>query len=433
MEASWTVPRVEELAPDPRAAKAAHALASPRRWAGLGRGDEAIWGCCAGSGASRYQTAADLDGPAFRCSCPSRKLPCKHALGLLLSFAQEPARLPPGAPPAWVAEWLGRRRQRARSAPAARSGPADPAASARRAADRAARIGAGLAELERWLRDLVRQGFAAAQAQPYGYWDTMAARMVDAQAAGVAGRVRRMAGLVAGGEGWPGRLLEQAGLLHLVTSAWPRIQALPPALQADLRAQVGRAHSSEEVLATGAVRDHWYVLGRWTSREDPLWARRTWLWALGGGQPALILEFAPAGRPFATDLVPGTCVDAGLAFHPGGAPLRALVAEPGPARPGGRLPGFASVGDALGAHARAIARSPWVERFPFPLAAVTPCRRGGAWLVRDAGGALLPLRDAAGWRLAALSGGWPIGVFGEWEDGRLRPLSAFADDRLVPL
>ena len=46
-----------------------------------------LWGLCAGSGKNPYQTIVDLSGPAYKCSCPSRKFPCKHALGLLLNWA----------------------------------------------------------------------------------------------------------------------------------------------------------------------------------------------------------------------------------------------------------------------------------------------------------------------------------------------------------
>ncbi|WP_420894866.1 SWIM zinc finger family protein, partial [Streptomyces noursei] len=57
---------------------------------------------CEGGDGTRYGTVVDLDGPAFQCSCPSRKFPCKHTLGLLLRWAGdeagEPAR--PGGGPA---------------------------------------------------------------------------------------------------------------------------------------------------------------------------------------------------------------------------------------------------------------------------------------------------------------------------------------------
>jgi hypothetical protein len=38
-----------------------------------------------------------------------------------------------------------------------------------------------------------------------------------------------------------------------------------------------------------------------------------------------------------------------------------------------------------------------------------------------------------GWRLAALAGGRPVAVFGEWLREAIRPVSVFAEGRLVPL
>jgi hypothetical protein len=49
-----------------------------------------IFGECAGSGKSPYYCSADYIEPAtpvFRCSCPSRQIPCKHVLGLMYAFA----------------------------------------------------------------------------------------------------------------------------------------------------------------------------------------------------------------------------------------------------------------------------------------------------------------------------------------------------------
>jgi hypothetical protein len=49
-----------------------------------------IWGECAGSGANPYFCSADYtdeNKPVFRCNCPSRQFPCKHAIGLLYAYA----------------------------------------------------------------------------------------------------------------------------------------------------------------------------------------------------------------------------------------------------------------------------------------------------------------------------------------------------------
>lgn len=48
-----------------------------------------LFGECKGSGSSNYITSADFikpDSPVFRCSCPSRQFPCKHAIGLLFAY-----------------------------------------------------------------------------------------------------------------------------------------------------------------------------------------------------------------------------------------------------------------------------------------------------------------------------------------------------------
>ena len=108
-----TLEEVTALAPDDASAKAARGLLSPARWPLLGASAQAAWGECQGSGSRPYQTQVDLSGPAFRCSCPSRKFPCKHGLALLMLRAQDASRFADGEPPAWVAEWLASRGEKA--------------------------------------------------------------------------------------------------------------------------------------------------------------------------------------------------------------------------------------------------------------------------------------------------------------------------------
>ncbi len=116
-----------------------------------------------GSGAKPYRTYIDLSGPAYRCTCPSRKFPCKHVLGLLLLWSDGTVPAAAGLPDR-VAEWIeGRHQREARSTArrergAAGEAPSDPEAARRRAEQRERRVAAGLDELDRWLRDQVRHG-----------------------------------------------------------------------------------------------------------------------------------------------------------------------------------------------------------------------------------------------------------------------------------
>ena len=76
------------LAPDAAVAHAARGLAVPTTWSNLGSDDVGVWGLYRGTSAEPYEVMVDRAGPAWRCSCPSRKVPCKHTLGLLLLWAE---------------------------------------------------------------------------------------------------------------------------------------------------------------------------------------------------------------------------------------------------------------------------------------------------------------------------------------------------------
>jgi hypothetical protein len=134
----WTSDQAVSLAPDASALKAAQGLASPRKWPSLGHDDDCVWGLAQGSGKEPYQVAVELAGPAFKCSCPSRKFPCKHGLGLLLLWAGQPDAAGVSGRPPWVAEWAAKRNERvakqeAKAAqPETAPAPADPAAQAKR-------------------------------------------------------------------------------------------------------------------------------------------------------------------------------------------------------------------------------------------------------------------------------------------------------------
>jgi hypothetical protein len=222
-------------------------------------------------------------------------------------------------------------------------------------------------ELRRWLEDLVRQGLAASQQQTYGYWDRVAARMVDAQAPGAASRVRTLSHLPSMPDpSWARRMLEELGLLYLLVEAYGRLDELPEAVRADVTAQLGWPVAQEEVLRGPRTRGRWTVTGRVVEERESLTTQRTWL-AGDDGTPALVLSFAPPGGMLDTSLVPGTVVDAELAFYPSAAPLRALVAERHGEEPAREAVGAASIDEAFGRRAAALAANPWLDRWPMAL------------------------------------------------------------------
>jgi hypothetical protein len=411
---------------------AARPLARPERWLSLSQGDNLVWGEIQGT--ARYRVAAalaDPDGPGFSCTCPSQRKPCKHALALALAHVERPEAFAPAAPPEWVTAWA-EARARARRRP--RGEVADPEAQARRAAEREARVLAGLDELERWLSDLVRNGLAGVERKPYAFWDGPAARLVDAQAPGLARRVRSLAAVAASGPGWPERLLERLALLALLVTAYRRGAALPDELRAEVRQRVGWTVSQDELLAQApALTDRWRVLGWRIEEDERLRSQRVWLSGAASGRTALLLDFAPPTAPLDTRFLPGTTVDADLVFFPGVRAQRALVKERRAVAPGVGEPRGLDLAAATVAYGAALAADPWLEETAVLLAGVTPVRRGEPWhLVDDAGRAVpLAARSTRGLTLAALSGGRPLAVFAEWNGRAVTPLAAFAEGRHV--
>jgi hypothetical protein len=68
----------------------------------------------------------------------------------------------------------------------------------------------------------VAADLAVSQQAGYRHWDDMAARMVDTQAPGLAGRLRDLASVPHSGPGWDGRLLEEYALLRPLAVAYRR-------------------------------------------------------------------------------------------------------------------------------------------------------------------------------------------------------------------
>jgi hypothetical protein len=425
--------QVLAMAPDAAAARAGQGQAVLVKWPSLGHDEQAVWGECQGSGSAPYRCQAALADGASRCSCPSRKLPCKHAIGLLLLLASD--QVPAATCPAWVAEWLaaqaGRQTRQTRKARTGGETP-DPQAQQRRAASREMKVDAGVNELRRWLADLARGGLAAAQAQQWEWWDLLARRMIDAQARGLANRVRHLAVIAAAGghrPDWPERMLDEIGALHLLCEAWTRRDALPPDTAAALRARIGFTLAAADVSRSGRrITDTWAVLGQRQDDESQIRSLQQWLYGERSGEVVSYLAYAAAGQPLEPGLAPGARTEATVVLYPGSLPHRVLIVERhSHGRPLGPLPGAGSWDEALSAVAKTLAVDPWADVQPVAVRDVTVLT-GPPWLLRDRAGRALPI-VRPNWQLLALSGGAPVDVTGEWDGFAFTPQAAASAGR----
>ncbi|MET9363319.1 SWIM zinc finger family protein [Streptomyces sp. NPDC006632] len=441
----WTTEQVLALAPDDASRTAGSRLGAAGSWSGSGcDGSGAVWGLCKGSGSKPYRTVVDTSGPAYTCSCPSRKFPCKHALGLLLRWSEgAEGVVPDGAPPEWAEQWLARRGRAGAGGTgekgepdttAAGSGAVDPEGARRRAERRAERITSGSVELEQRLSDLLRGGLATAERPGYRLWEETAARMVDAQAPGLAARVRELGAIPGSGTGWPTRLLEECALLHLLDRAWLGRDALPEPLAATVRSRVGAPTAPRGP----AIRDSWQVLAQYDTADAKLTTRRIWVYGRESGRSALILDFGAAGRAPAIALPVGRAIDADLTPYPGAGQVRAALGErhADPVAADGPPPG-GTTAEAMERYGRALLDDPWLEACPVTLTEVIPVPpendRDG-WQLADAKGDLaLPVTPSSGpartgpWKLLSVSGGAPVTVFGECGHRGFTPLAVWPE------
>jgi SWIM zinc finger len=451
-----TAEQVLQLAGGASRAAAALSCADGSAWSAAGSDDEAVWGRYLASSAEPYEVAVDLTGPAFRCTCPSRKVPCKHALGLLLLHAEggvvRANRLP------FAAEWL-RRRHAADEAAASpvvsdhevvgTPSPEPDATSAsrpvpvdrdRRLHERSERMRHGLRELDRWLADRIRAGLAAPELADRAEWEHLAARLVDAQCGGLANRVKRVATRIGQHPRWYEDVLEEMAVLHALAVGAQRTAVLPADLADGVHVATGLTTAKDDVLAGVPDTDRWVVAGESRVREDRITVQRTWLQAPGSSPQetprwAMLLSFGAVGNEVSSPYPIGAAMVADVHWYPGGLRLRALVGtvHDGPSTTVA-APRVQPLEAALAAAGWAVAAEPWLERFPMCIAAVPTRRAGGRWAVADDTGAI-PI--AAGHpgvpELVSLAGGRPVRIMGEWGLDGFLPLVAWDGGRVISL
>ncbi|WLP88777.1 SWIM zinc finger family protein [Gordonia sp. NB41Y] len=443
----WPTQQVLALAPDASSAAAGRKLGSPVPWSDTGATDRVVWGSCAGSGKKPYQAVVELSGPAYTCSCPSRKFPCKHVLGLLLLWSE--GGVPDAGEPAdHAAAWLAGRAARAAATPSAAAAPKDPKRAAKNAAQRAERVTTGLDELRMWLGDQVGHGLAGLEADAYARFDAVAARLVDAQVPGMANRVRRLPAVLYAPDDatdsradWPSRLLQEFGALWSLAAAHDRLPDLPDEFAATVRRHIGYPVAKADVLARPAVVDDWLVLGRRDTEEDHLQARRTWLRGAHTGRFGLILDYAPAGGTLPARPPVGRVGHAALHFYPGAPGHRCLPADTDPA-PAPDTPESAAqdaeiaepatpeitgtdLATARRVRAAAVAGDPWMSGFPVIITGRLGTTADGLPALIDRTGDAVGLRDGEGlWPLLlAVTEGDEVQVFGELGARGLDPLT----------
>jgi hypothetical protein len=454
---------IESLAPDQSSLVAATKI-KRSAWTTLGE-DSArglIWGECQGSGSTPYRVSAALEDLASKCGCPSRKFPCKHALGLMLLKVNQSGSFGAGTAPDWVNDWMARRRNKTPAAPdtkekdgprpslaraaaeAAVAKPVDEKAEARAAAqrerlktEREESILQGLDELDLWIADQLQQGLASFPANAAQKCRLAAQRLVDAKAPGLANRIDSLPSeLFSVPEHMRGeRLIEILGGLHLLAQAYRRQDKLPEALRHDVRRLVGWTIERQALIDDGSamrVKAIWIVIAAFSEMQpDKLRRVETWLMAPGADDAprfAVLIDFVPVGTGQGTSsYAPGESFEAELVFYPSAFPLRALMASRGASQRVEWPAVQRALADALAAYDTIRAGFPWAPAWPVAFQSAQVCMLEDAGLWVSDGNETVPIATRDQEDALALSAARISTIVGLWNGRFFSPLLAVTD------
>ncbi|MCL1922576.1 MAG: SWIM zinc finger family protein [Propionibacteriaceae bacterium] len=463
---------VEQLAPDQKSLNAAMALTGGSQWVNLHHEGSLWWGDCQGSGAHPYRAVIDTDNIGYKCTCPSRKFPCKHSLALMLIVANDTGDFTEAEVPQWVKDWMGRRRTAKKpeentssSASLAEVTTDEPsprtqqnqqrrdAAKLKRISDKKEGIAEGLDELDQWISDQLSLGILKFLKVIEENCRSIAARLVDKKATALASRIDEMPAriLALDSEQQPDAVIREFGKLVLISKAW---RADPDSQL--INRQVASAPARVDVLENPEalhLKGRWEVVGTVVStRRDQMVTIATWFLSVtsqrtplavddSGGLPdrtsypqyALLLDYYPASAghrqaPFTISKQ----YEGSMVFYPGTLPLRALAQDLVEVEDREQwLPWYTE--DPLSQISDYIKAMPWTLDFPLMLpAGRIVAQRGedesvspiGYWWKSDTG-AGLPLKTKLDEAMSQVIMGIPLSqAFGLWDGFSLTLLSA---------
>jgi hypothetical protein len=414
------------LSPDESSRKAGRGLANASKWANMGINEKALWGECQGSGKNPYKTQVDLSNIAFKCSCPSRKFPCKHGIGVLLLYTRQQQLFSNVTYPDWVKEWIEKREETAEKKTKKVDKPVDVEAQAKRLQQRQKKVEDGIEELQLVLKDIVRNGILSMPEKAPSLFENLAKRMVDSQATGLAFMVKELTDINYYKDNWQTEFLDQLVRLHIATSAFKIQNQLPELLKDEVRALIGFTQSADELKQQAGVNDNWLVLAKKTEQQEQLQVQKNWLLGLKSGKYALIIQFYVRSQMPEINLTPGTIIDAELTFYKSIRPYRALV------KSSGKVisyqienVGFASWQKLLEYEQEQISLSPFINEQISLVHNLALATHQQQWFLKDTDEVLMPLliNEAIKIKLLAITGGKSFHAILLGEEGIYTPLA----------
>lgn len=417
------------LAPDESSKKSGKDLANAAKWVSKGVNELALWGECQGSGSKPYQTQVDLSNIAFKCSCPSRKFPCKHGLGLLLLYARQKNSFTANEAPAWVTDWISKRTEKQEKQAEKKDKPVDEAAQAKRLQARQSKVSDGIEELTAWIKDIVRSGIISIPEKGPVFFENMSRRLIDAQAPGLAGMVRSLGETNFYSEGWPSRFMDQLLRIYMIMEGFKNSTSLHESLQQDIKTWIGFTQNQDELKEQTGILDTWLVLGKQSLEVDNIATEKFWLYGTQTNNYALLLQFIVRGQGVQYSFTPGMFVKAELVFFPSVSPLRALIKRQITTNAVTHFNTFNGWQKVAETEADLNSFLPFRSERPFIISKLKPVLYNQQWWLQDMDNRIMQIRNdyRSIWKLLSLSGGQPMDMAVIGKEDQYEPLGLWID------
>jgi uncharacterized Zn finger protein len=444
----WTDEKIAALAPNDSTERRGRSLANSAKWNSIATNYEAIWGECKGSGSQPYIVQINLSGPKYKCSCPVRKPPCKHVLGLFFLFAKSSAVFKYQAPAEAVKYWLSQQSPNVISSTSKTIVPVlkteesieqAKVAKEKRWAQRVQLMTSGMDELELWLTDLIRQGIANTDIQKASFWNQVAAKMVDAKLPRISTYLKETHQLIQQNPNWSEIVVARLGELYLWAESFKKRNLLSAEMQEELYQSLGKIVKKADILEQHpSTKDLWFILGKKEGVDiEGRSFRKIWLQGQKTKQHALILDYAFGSMGYEQQYIVGDLLDGALVYYSKAYPQRAIFESFDSAKIYEKIEAstHSDLNSVLTNYGKALVQNPWLFSFPVGLSKLKAFMNAKKELkIKDINDIIIPLsnvKEEIMWKILAISGGHSISLFGEWNGLHFEPLSLLTEDGIV--
>ena len=263
------------------------------------------------------------------------------------------------------------------------------------------------------MKDLLRNGLLNIPERAHTLFEPISRRMIDAQAGGLAGRLRSLQEINYYTDSWKYELTDKLSKLYLLTESYKNLDSLSAEWQTEIRTQVGYPQAKEEVMSGVPVADQWIVLHTRSRKINELRTETFWLYGKSSHRMALYLNFLAPGALPEFNLVPGGVYEGELYFYQGVGALRALPKNM-KWLDNTFLPSLcADIPVAMQSYRAVIQTHPFAEEVPLLVDNVRLVTSGNTHYLQDAAGMAVPvhIEETARVDILAITGGKPFSAF----------------------